>query len=461
MADGDEASRSGAVSASGRAEPRHGGGTAADRLVAVAQRRLAVATLALLVGLVGAVGVTTAVLAEQSLDDSVDRTLRAATAAELERVETDAEAAPAASAAPVASAGAAADDNDEDDHAPAAADTFFLYLDNSGRVLANPEHIALPGLPDAAAATAARTTGADLRTEQVGGTSVRLLTLAVPAARDGPAGVTILQAGFILTLHNVESTTLLWSILLVGIGGLVGAAVVTFVVTRRALVPVRSAFERERRFVAAASHELRTPIALIRGSAEVLEREGAVREHGRRLVSDIVDESDRLGGLVTELADLAVAQTRPPDAAARCELGATVADVVRRARPMAEASGVHLAATESAEVNVRADRHRVAQVVLILIDNAVRHSPPAGQVAVTVAIHGAYAVVAVSDQGPGVPTGERERIFEPFARLESAQTGSGLGLAIAREIVESMGGQIAATSAPGGGGRFEVTLHLA
>jgi two-component system, OmpR family, sensor histidine kinase CiaH len=301
---------------------------------------------------------------------------------------------------------------------------------------------------------------------------VRLLTLAVPTEDGAASAVRTLEAGFVLTLHDEQSDTLLRSILIVGLGGLLGAAVVTLLLTRRALVPVRAAFARERRFVAAASHELRTPIALIRGSAEVLGRERKVRPAGEALVADIVAEADRLGGLVSDLSDLAVAQARPPASRVPVDLGTIASDVARRAQPLAESRGVFLEAQEPASVVVRGDRDRLFQLALILIDNAIRHSPAGGTVRVAVArVHG-HGELSVADEGPGIPLSERERIFEPFARVAPSAAekrgsppgagpsdgGSGLGLAIARSLVTGMGGDIRVDGAAREGATFTISL---
>lgn len=100
----------------------------------------------------------------------------------------------------------------------------------------------------------------------------------------------------------------LGTILLASVIGLLGAALVTMLVTRRALSPIRSAFATERRFVATASHELRTPVAMIRASAEILQREELVAPQGRSLVEDVITESDRLSRLVGDLLALASAE---------------------------------------------------------------------------------------------------------------------------------------------------------
>ena len=100
--------------------------------------------------------------------------------------------------------------------------------------------------------------------------------------------------------------------------------------------------------------------------------------------------------------------------------------------------------------------------MVILVDNAIDHSPPDGRVTVRVAQHGRLAELSVEDQGPGVPSAERERIFEPFTRLPGVRRdrseGTGLGLAIASRIVAAHGGTIAVDDGPGGGARFVVGL---
>ena len=189
---------------------------------------------------------------------------------------------------------------------PETSDTFFLILDPAGSLVSNPSGVPRQGLPDESAVAAARATGRDLRT--VDG---RHGPDPPPHASDRPSGQAR-SAGFragscsrsMIARRAASSST----VTLVGLVGLAGAALVTLFVTGRALVPIRAAFATERRFVADASHEIRTPAAIIRASAEVLEREGLVAEDGHALVADIVAESDRLGGLVDDLLALAASE---------------------------------------------------------------------------------------------------------------------------------------------------------
>jgi signal transduction histidine kinase len=422
-----------------------------SRLLTSTRRRLALVTLALIGALVLAIGAATAFVATRALDQDVDRVLEQSAIAESQRLAGELPA----------SGGDASDERP-----PEASDTFFLILDPSGSLVSNPSGVPRQGLPDEEAVAAARANGRDLRTVDDGAVPIRLLTLPI-----GPAGSPVgwLQTGFVLTLHDRQTGSLFLAITLVGLVGLAGAALVTLFVTGRAIVPIRAAFATERRFVADASHEIRTPAAIIRASAEVLEREGLVAEAGHDLVADIVAESDRLGGLVDELLALAASERgalaierRPID------LAEVARDTVRRAGPLAAERGIELVgpAGDGRSLPVQGDSDRLVQVLLVLVDNATRHSPRGGRVTVSAAQSGGRSVaVWVDDQGPGIPEDSREAIFEPFARLPGSRTGadagSGLGLAIGRRLAELHGGSLVATGAPGGGARFVLSIPSA
>jgi signal transduction histidine kinase len=234
-------------------------------------------------------------------------------------------------------------------------------------------------------------------------------------------------------------------------------------VTGRALVPIRRTFEAQRRFVADASHELRTPAALIRANAEVMEREGLIADDGRPLVADIITEADRLGRLVGDL--LMLSTTGAADLSlerGEVELAELLRDAVRRVVPLAEEKRVDVVVDAVGPAIVDGDRDRLVQLVLILVDNAIDHAPAGTPVEVALRRRGGSVVLSVTDSGPGIPAEERERVFAPFARLASSSSdrrdGAGLGLAIARRIADAHGGTIVAGAGPAGGARLEVTL---
>ena len=417
-----------------------------ERLLRRTRRRLFTVTLGLLTLLVVGIGAATIVVGLRALDADVDRALQAT---------VDAQVAALGGELP-----SAEEEREADEQLPAAADTVILVLDASGNVLQHRSGLALTGLPDAASVAAAAT-GSDLRTVDIDGTDVRVLTVALG---EGNSINGYLQGGFVLTLHEEQSRSLVLAVLIVGALGLLAAAAITLVVTGRALVPIRQGFESQRRFVADASHELRTPAALIRANAEVLEREGLVADDGRDLLGDIIGESDRLAGLVGDLLQLAAwdetALTITPTAV---DVAATASDTVRGAAALATQRDVHLAIdVPGSPVLATADRARLVQLLLILLDNAVDHSPAGGTVTVRVVAVASAAEITVTDEGPGIPETEQERIFSPFTRLSGTTRhgsgGTGLGLAIARRITDAHGGSIGVTSPPGGGARFVVRL---
>lgn len=223
--------------------------------------------------------------------------------------------------------------------------------------------------------------------------------------------------------------------------------------TNETLAALQSAVERQRRFVADASHELRSPIASLRTQLEV----GAA--HPELLDLDgAVQDTVRLQALAADLLLLARldAGERPADTAVN------LTDLVR-AETAARASGrapVHTG--ELAPARVRGSRGHLARVLGNLLDNARRHA--AATVRVSLHAGEGEAVVEVADDGAGVPEGDRERIFERFVRLDDARSrdegGAGLGLAIARDLTRRHGGTLTVGTAPEGGALFVLRLPM-
>lgn len=422
-----------------------------SRLITKTRRRLFVMTLGLVALLMVGIGAATALVTLRALDGDVDRALAAS---------VDAAAAALHDGLP-----SGHDSGDSEEAVLAASDTFVLVLDSSGALVSNPSRVSLSGLPDQSAVEATQANGRDLRTVDAGGTAVRLVTVPISSEDEGGSVIGFVQGGFVLTLHDQQSQSIVAAILLVAVIGLIGAAIVTLIVTGRALVPIRRSFAAQRRFVADASHELRTPAALIRANADVMEREGLVTDDGRPLVADIITEADRLGRLVGDLLQLAATDTtgividpRPVD------LGAIAIDTVRQAQALASGRAVHLVMglTSPDRSFVGGDRDRLIQLLLILLDNAFDHSPPGGTVTVELRRSGQNVQMTVVDDGPGMPVSERERAFEPFTRLPGVRRnragGTGLGLAIARRIASAHRGTIHVAEATGGGAAFVVTI---
>ncbi|MFF8608356.1 sensor histidine kinase [Streptomyces sp. NPDC015346] len=223
--------------------------------------------------------------------------------------------------------------------------------------------------------------------------------------------------------------------------------------TNETLSALEASVERQRRFVADASHELRSPIASLRTQLEV----GAA--HPELLdVSGAVEDTVRLQQLAADLLLLARLDAGERPGRARLDLGELVrAEVAGRT---GDRIGVRVEAEEGVEAP--GSRGQLARVLANLLDNAQRHAR--SRITVTVRAEGAWAVLAVTDDGEGVPAAERERVFERFVRLDDARTrdegGAGLGLAIARDVARRHGGDLTVTDAPSGGARFVLRLPL-
>jgi signal transduction histidine kinase len=221
-------------------------------------------------------------------------------------------------------------------------------------------------------------------------------------------------------------------------------------------------------FIAVASHDMRTPLAAVRGYAQLaarhLERaETPDRDQLARWLGDIDASVDRLGHLVSELLDatLVRAQGSVPLQVSSVPLSAVVDDVVERHRPLA-ASHRFRVEVEGDEPTGMWDASRLGRVLDNIVDNAVKYSPEGGAVGIRVGQVGELAYVAVTDEGIGIAPADREMIFNPMFRGNNAGgvAGTGLGLAGSRRLVELMGGTIEVESQLGQGSTFTVRLPL-
>lgn len=224
-----------------------------------------------------------------------------------------------------------------------------------------------------------------------------------------------------------------------------------------------SSWERQRTFVDGVAHELRTPITLISGHAQSLQRQNSAAGLAPSLAL-ITAEAQRMGGMVSDMLDLARKD------AGRLHLRRQALDVEDvlletferlaakaegrlRLQPPAEDASLPLAA---------ADPERLAQCLVVLIENALNYSPAPLPVRLSAEVDGSSLVIHVSDRGPGVPVEERELIFERFARGGAAVNtrGSGIGLAVVQLLMEAMGGRVVVGDAPEGGADFQLQLSL-
>jgi len=217
-----------------------------------------------------------------------------------------------------------------------------------------------------------------------------------------------------------------------------------------------------RDFVANVSHELRTPLASIRAIAETLQ-EGALEdgEVAGPFLETIIRETDRLGRISQDLLILSDAESKAP-AKNRFNLSALLQEVVNRSSRHAEQSGVELNLRVPPDLAINASEDQIEQVLVNLVDNAIKYTPSGGTVCVEASQEESKVVVEVSDTGIGIMQQDLPRIFERFYRVDKARSresgGTGLGLSIVKNIVEAHGGEVRVASEFNRGSTFTIAL---
>jgi two-component system, OmpR family, sensor histidine kinase MprB len=332
--------------------------------------------------------------------------------------------------------------------------------------------------------------GEELRDVTVDGVHLRVLTAALPQGRGA------LQVARPLDEVDRQLDRIVLVLLVVGASGVALAAGLGAIVARTALAPVarftrrteelaaapdpsermevvgsdelarlarsfnttldalERSVEAQRGLVADASHELRTPIASLRANIQTLEEAERLPPGEREaLRADIVGELDELTALVADIVELARG-AKPGEAVDDLRLDEIAMAVVERARARA---GDRAQFTVDVEPTlVRGEPERIQRAIANLVDNAVKWSPPGGEIELTLA----DGILSVRDHGPGFAEADLPHVFERFYRARDARgmPGSGLGLAIVRQAAEAHGGEAEATNAPGGGALMRVSF---
>ena len=424
-----------------------------------------------LLGIVaGVAGVTYAVLyrsLSSEIDDSLETSAKQIAAQLSEASLSGVQPVPGSAGSDAGEDGGSDKDEDGEDHSvrffgATSGDTFYLVLDTNGKSVLNPLNVNIDGVPDGAAASRATRVGSDWQTFSSQGADYRLYSRAVT---DEGRTIAVVQVGRSLEKHQEQLRTLLIVLIATAAGGLLLAFAGGLFVAGRALRPVREAFRRQRSFVADASHELRTPLTLLRGNAEILQlKTGAALSAADSLaLAEIIRQTGDIERLIGDLSTLARMDE------GRLELQPTAVDVGRLLQTLAE-NATTLAGSKPLKISldvepdlrVLADEARLRELLLALVDNAVRYTPAGGSIVLRGIGNTSHVELSVSDTGPGIPPQHIDRVFERFHRVDASRSreegGSGLGLAIARAIAEAHGGTVAASSPEGGGATFTVRL---
>jgi signal transduction histidine kinase len=234
---------------------------------------------------------------------------------------------------------------------------------------------------------------------------------------------------------------------------------------------VKASQQAQRDFLANVSHELKTPLTSIQGFSQAIQDGTASDPEAIRQAAGIIcDEAGRMARMVRQLLDLAKIEAGQIVMAREAvDVAAVLGGCVAKIAPQADQGNVSLTSDVSqlpVDARVIGDGDRLAQVFVILLDNALKHTPPGGQVRVAACCPNVSQVsVSVSDTGPGIPAKDLPRVFERFYQVDRSRArkkgGTGLGLAIAKEIVTAHGGEIVAESIVGMGSKFTIRLPIA
>jgi signal transduction histidine kinase len=399
----------------------------------------------------------------------------------------------------------------------AAPGVYAQIYDARGRLLASSANIPQGGLPQDTWAVDYALTGRPDLTTLPGGRD-RLRALTRPLVSEGR---TVGVVRVVASLHLLDTFLARFErlLLLVGFGGLVLAVVGGWALATRALHPVveltrlarqmadeaeggrrrepprdappsqadalsgpltadevgelastfndlltrlRATVRRQREFLADTSHELRNPLMVIGANLDLLDLDLPAEERAACL-REAREEVVRMRRLISDLLFLTEVDAREAIVHARVDLAGVARSIVRRARPLPDGLELKLALADPAVV--LGDRDRLRQLLANLVENAIRYTPPPGEIQIAVRRRGDRAELVVSDTGVGIAPEHQERVFERFYRVDPARTrslgGTGLGLAIVRQIAEAHGGTVRLESEPGHGTSFTIDIPLA
>jgi two-component system, OmpR family, sensor histidine kinase CiaH len=350
-------------------------------------------------------------------------------------------------------------------HTKTTGGYFYAIVDANGEPFLSSSNVDPDGLAPSSALQNALSDGtAFASTRSSEGESLRVYVLAAEA-NGSPV---LAQIGRSTEPEHSALSQLRTVLLLVFGGSIIPAALAGFFLSGRVLRPIKAAMDSQRTFIADASHELRTPVAVVRTNAELLERHmasdpGEESSRDAAAVDDILSESERLGKMVDQMLTLAQADAGEMSLSrSQVALDELIEQVGRSMKALADARSIRLDTQTNGTVQVNGDPARLHELPVILTDNAVKYTDAGGSVDLSVNRSPKRATIEVADTGRGIPPEAVSHIFDRFYRVDKARSrhsgGTGLGLAIARQIVDAHGGTIRIASEVDKGTRVTVEL---
>ncbi len=336
----------------------------------------------------------------------------------------------------------------EEAHEGELASVFVLPLDKKGKLLFNPNPYPVLMDPDLKAVEYALNNGSDLRNGWLtDGTPVRLLTYAFPEG----SGYDLIQLGKPTGDQFRVLNQFLGGLLVVGAFSILLLGLGSWWMAGNSLQPTQQAWDRQQKFIANASHELRTPLTLIRASAELALRRSNPASSPAKLIEDVIQESDHMTSLVEDMLLLSRLDAQQLKFNFNpIQIQALLEELKRQFTPLLQKKNLQLS-IQPISALVLADEARLRQVLLILLDNAIRHTPSGGLLSLSAQRIGKEIALSVSDTGEGIPVEALANVFERFYQVQDSRGShgsSGLGLSIAKSLVEAMNGRINIESEP-------------
>ena len=277
------------------------------------------------------------------------------------------------------------------------------------------------------------------------------------------------QSGMLILFQNFDHEksllhSLVTALIIIGILCLLLSLVGSLYMANRAMIPIVNAWEQQKDFLADVSHELRTPLTVMQTNLEILlDNPGETIASQGKWLHNIKEESDAMTKLVNALLFLARADSKQPLLEKKFfSLSQAIIRSTEAFTPLATAKGITLHLLISPEITLQGDEGAIKQLVSILFDNSIRHTPAQGKISLSLSQSKKEITFIFADTGEGMEKKYLEKIFDRFYQIDTSRFkgGTGLGLAIAKLIVETQGGSINVNSQPALGTEFTITLPI-
>ena len=345
--------------------------------------------------------------------------------------------------------------------ATGSAEFSWIALDLNGRVTDRDPVAESLGLPSSELAREALEEDGVVSTT-IQGSKGKVRVVSMPM-RDSGEVVGVIQ--YARSLEGVRDTVngLVLVLIPLGLGGLGLATIGGLYMAGRAVRPIHESYERQRNFIADASHDLKTPLTLVQADAEVVLHRGSVTEEDRKLIEHALAETNRMSKMLSDLLFVARLDAgKVPIERKPFDLAAVISGAVSRFETRSVVEGIRLEIRAPEELPARGDPKQTERILAVLLDNALRHAPSGGCITVAGHPRDGWVEARVIDTGPGIARENLTRIFDRFYRADASRTrggrGTGLGLSIARDLAQAQGGDLTAENSKGGGAVFRLKL---